>query len=351
MKEMIINKFPNCIFENSSLKIVSNIKEEYYSLRYGVALRINNTVIIQLKGKDSLEFLHRISTNDVKNLQPNKKKNTLFLNEKGRFIDRTTLLNFGDYLVLVGLKDETKKLINWINKYIITEEIETYDMTDINLIIEIIGPQAESFLTLILGEKLNDLDDDNIVDAVIDNLNFKIFVCKEKNELKVYKILISVEQLSFFVDYILNNKCVFDLKFIGDASYQIFRVEKGLPDITEINLNFNPHEIDLTNEISFTKGCYIGQEVIARLETYDKVQRKLSGIIFNDEINLNNLTELMNENGEMIGYVTTTVDSELLNKKIGLAVLKKNYLDKKEINAFINNSKINLSIVNLPFAI
>lgn len=351
MEEIIKNIFPGSIFENSSLKIISNVKEEYYSIRYGIALRINNPVILKLVGKDSLDFLHRVSTNDIKNIQTFQKKNTLFLNEKGRFIDRTTLLNFGEHLLLIGLKDNQKKLINWINKYIITEEIETTDITDENIVIEIYGPQAESFLILILGDKLKEINCNNFIDFFVDEINLKIFINLEKYGIKIYKILIALNQLNSFVEYVLSNKCVFDLRFIGEAAYRIFRVEMGIPDTTEINLNFNPHEINLTDEISFTKGCYIGQEVIARLETYDKVQRKLCGIIFNEYTDANEPAELMSEDKDTIGYLTVTADSELLNKKIGLAVLRKNYLEKNNLAILINDKKTNISVVNLPFSI
>ncbi|MEG8945813.1 YgfZ/GcvT domain-containing protein [Rosettibacter firmus] len=351
MKEVLTSKFPNCIYENSTLKIVNNCKDEYYSLRYGVALRIYNPVIIQMIGKDSLEFLHRVSTNDFKNLQPFQKKNTLFLNEKGRLIDRTTLLNLENKYFLIGLRDETNKLINWINKYIITEEIEINNISNEYLLIDVIGPQAESFLTLIVGEKLNELKDENFLDISESNLNFRIFLQKEKYDLRIYKILIGINYLSDFIDYVLDNKSIFDLNFVGEDSYNIFRVEMGLPDVTEINLNFNPHEIDLINEISFTKGCYIGQEVIARLDTYNKVQRKLCGIILNnDNCEFTIPAEIQNENGEDIGFITTTVNSELLKKKIGLAVIRKNYLEKNNCAALINNKKINFTITELPFS-
>ncbi len=350
MKEVITNKFPNCIFENSTLKIINNLKDEYLSLRYGVALRFYEPVVIQMQGKDSLDFLHRISTNDIKNLQRYQKKNTLFLNEKGRFIDRTTLINVGDYLMLIGLNDGTPKLYNWINKYIITEEIETNDLSYKNIIIEIIGPQSESFLTLLLDERLNELGDNNFIDVSIENINFKIYSHKEKSDVIIYRILIDVAYLNYFIDYVLNNKSFFDLRFIGEETYQIFRVEMGIPDITEINLNFNPHEIDLTHEVSFTKGCYIGQEVIARLETYDKVQRKLTGIIFADEnCDIKLPAEILSDNEEEIGIITKVVQSELLNKTIGIALIRKRYLGNYNFSAFIDNKKVNFAITNLPF--
>ena len=101
----------------NSEKYISSFKEEYNTVKNGSAVRINSdAVIIQLEGKDTLEFLHRVSTNSVKDLKPFEKKNTLFLNAKGRFIDRTTLINLENYFLLIGNLDEVKNfLIGLIN--------------------------------------------------------------------------------------------------------------------------------------------------------------------------------------------------------------------------------------------
>ncbi len=68
---------------------------------------------------------------------------------------------------------------------------------------------------------------------------------------------------------------------MGFAAYETFRIARGIPDIgRELTNDFNPFEVGLRDAISMTKGCYIGQEVIARLDTYQKVKRKLVGILF-----------------------------------------------------------------------
>ena len=75
---------------------------------------------------------------------------------------------------------------------------------------------------------------------------------------------------------LLDQLNLLDGKLIGDKAFQITRVESGMPDwSTEITQDYNPLEARLIHAISFTKGCYTGQEVIARLDTYDKVQKYL----------------------------------------------------------------------------
>ena len=91
-----------------------------------------------------------------------------------------------------------------------------------------------------------------------------------------------------------------DIPRIGRAAYDAFRISRGIPAFgAEISNAFNPYEAGLAHAISFTKGCYIGQEVIARLDTYEKVQRELVGLMFE---------ELQNEvqTGARVAYESST---------------------------------------------
>ncbi|MCW8805422.1 MAG: hypothetical protein OQK56_03090, partial [Ignavibacteriaceae bacterium] len=72
----------------------------------------------------------------------------------------------------------------------------------------------------------------------------------------------------------------------------------------------------------FKKGCYIGQEVIARLGSYDKVQRKLVGVKFSEQLELNNGQFVLEDNGSEVGKVSSFTDSPKLNSTIGLAYIR-----------------------------
>ncbi len=87
------------------------------------------------------------------------------------------------------------------------------------------------------------------------------------------------------VKFMVENKGPFDFNLIGEKAYEVYRIEQGIPVApNELNDNYNPHESKLLNAVSFRKGCYIGQEVIARLETYEKVQKYLVGVEFDEAI-------------------------------------------------------------------
>jgi folate-binding protein YgfZ len=116
----------------------------------------------------------------------------------------------------------------------------------------------------------------------------------------------------------------------GHAAYEMLRIHRGLPMMEkEITDEYNPHEVGLFPFINFEKGCYIGQEVIARLDTYQKVQRQLAGVKFemNDpDDKLFAATPAPIYAGEqLIGQLTSACFSPGHQSGLGLAVIRKQF--------------------------
>lgn len=119
----------------------------------------------------------------------------------------------------------------------------------------------------------------------------------------------------------------------------------------EINDEVNPHEARLMHLVSSTKGCYIGQEVVARLETYDKVQKYLVGIEFMEQPSPDAHFVLLDEEEKEAGMVTSYVNSLRLKKFIGLAYVRKNLLGNgTKLTAKDQfHRTINVEVKSLPF--
>lgn len=154
-------------------------------------------------------------------------------------------------------------------------------------------------------------------------------------------------------DYIVSQETPFNIQLIGSEASEYYRIEKGFPGVpNELNDLYNPHELYLNKLINGTKGCYIGQEVIARLETYDKVQKKLVHVRFlenyNNEVQLP--APLFDEASNEIGTLTS-VNPELPGKKqLGLALIKKAYLQYgKEFHVKAGNKEFLIKIKKIPY--
>lgn len=324
--EYIINKFPNAVIKEKDFLVYSSFADELDALKNGVGLRITpDPTIIRFVGKESLDFLHRISTNSVKDLAPFSKKRTLFLNEKGRIIARTTLLSFDGEYWLLSDPDSNRKLFNWVNRYIINEDIKTEDYSNKYSLLELVGPQADSFLMLLIGDEHEKFGTDQFRRFDVDGFTFYMLQDTENHSTKFYKIVIDRNRLTDLIDHLYNIKSVFDLSCIGNDAYDHFRIEKGIASFpNEINIEANPHDVNLLRDVCSTKGCYIGQEIVARLDTYDKVQNRLYNVLLGEKID-SAAHKIFNSDGNEIGTITTVCSSA--NDLKALAIIKKKLIN------------------------
>lgn len=351
LKNTFLSIFPEAIpGSNGNIKLFSSFEEEYRALNKGVGVRsLAGEAVLKLIGNEVLDFLHRISTNDVKNLGVYKLQRTLFTNEKGRLIDRSILMRIADYNLLIGESDDRSKLISWIEKYIIMEDIIVEDASNDYSLFEIYGTQSHSFMTMLCGKKIDELNSGNIILGDTDSIKTYIAKVKENNFIDKFLIMVNSEDTISFVKYLYENRSAFDLKFIGDRSYNFFRIINGIPTApNEINAKYNPHEINLIHEVSFKKGCYIGQEVIARLDTYDKVQKELKGVLFETDKMIELPTTIFSSDETEVGEVTS-IEQGLDKKIIGLALVRKKYMDpSNDIFMKINDEKVGIILSDFP---
>ncbi len=350
----LARQYPDSKFENEIFLSYTNVRDEYCALRHGIGLvDKSDRTILRMTGKETLDFIHRISTNSINNLSVDEKVNTLFLNEKGRFIDRATLVALENSYLLIGSSGTEDRLKYWIERYIIMEDIKVEPVENELALFEFYGDQAESFLTMICGKEIEYLDMQKILHISYEGVELKAMKFQEIGNTLKYWLLVKHTDSLKLVKQLFENASVFDLKLVGKDAYEIFRVEKGIPDFpNEINDLHNPHEVGLIGEVNFKKGCYIGQEVIARLDTYDKVQRKMIGFVNANHQPISSPVDLLDNENNDLGKISSIVNSELLRKQIGLALIKKKFINENELTTVAtdeNGTKLNLKLAELPF--
>lgn len=226
----------------------------------GVLLPRDVFVPVLLRGQDALDLIHRISTNDFRRCQPGIPIATVFTSEKGRIIDRVEAVRFGLELWLVCHKPAAGKVKEWINKYVIAEDVELPDVTHSHQVASIVFHEPASS-TLPAG------DDPDTGIVGVWNSGFGPF--------SIRRYLVTLASLPALEERFRNA----GIDVLSGSEYHALRVFAGVPSYPEeLNEGHNPLEAGLRTDISFTKGCYIGQEVVARLDSYDKVQRELIGL-------------------------------------------------------------------------
>ncbi|MBI1807275.1 MAG: aminomethyl transferase family protein [Ignavibacteria bacterium] len=320
------------------------IEQEYEWIQSGAGFYTKKIGILELRGKDSLDLLHRLSTNDIKTLQPHRIVQTVLTTEKGRIIDVITVCNHGDFLTLLTGGNNAVAVKEWLDKFIIMEELEILDVTIGTSIFTVMGVQAESIISYLTNGNIL-TDRWSITKAEIGESN--AYVYRDPMwTLPSFNVMLGsgdAEKISELLTRILPS--------LNPQTVEMVRIEEGIPKSgREITEQVNPLEAGLQPLISFTKGCYIGQEVIARLDTYKKTQRKLSGFVF-DRKDISDLTPgTLFSGGFEVGWTTSHTYSQRMDAGIALGYLKEGQVGERvELESQGQMERHGAKICNLPF--
>ena len=316
----------------------SGILEEYVAATQGSAVH-NSSYIgrVTATGKDLLDLLNRISTNEVLSLQPGQCAPTVLTTDRGRILDLITVLNLEDRVLLLTSPQTTDTVIKWIETYTIVEDVTLVDATQTTGMLSVIGPKAFVLLEELASTDLSCLGPNSCTTTTLAGATVNI----------ARRDLISIPRFEI-ISLAQNTQAVWEVLTragalpVGMDAYKAIRVEMGVPEYgNELGEPYNPLETGLWGCISFTKGCYIGQEVIARLDTYQKVKRHLVTLSFPTNASVEEGTKL-EKAGRDVGHVTSVARVPSTGRLIGLGYVRKEAADV--------GSKLSTLIENGPSA-
>lgn len=294
------------------------IEEEYDAAVNDIALIDRSWVgRIEVTGADRLDLLHRLSTNDLLKAKSGQAVGTVFTTDKGRIIDFVhILIRNSSVLLLISPKNE-ETFSAWIDKYTILEDLQLKTVTNSTAMLSLIGPRAVSFASSLTGQSLFP----NTFTEISSRPFSATLHYRTEFNTDIVDVIVDSSDAACAWSHLLSFRAASKPTTIGIRAYQVFRVSRGIPEMgAELSDQYNPYEAGLYQAISFTKGCYIGQEVIARLDTYNKVKKGLWGVVYSGEI-IQAGAEVL-KNGDPIGQITSSAPDSIRGKRIGLAILK-----------------------------
>lgn len=328
----------------------SSISDEYYSLVQGVGIRdVSFYQKLFIHGKESLNLLDRLSTNHVSDLRELEWERTIFTNNEGNIIDRTLLLMFEDYLLLVGSCPDNTKLRKWIDRFIMRDDISTSDVSIDYSMFEITGAESESYISLILGYKHSDLQGKKIIRVQIENYFIHCIKYSDVGNVEKYIIMVESKFANNLCDYFLKNRSAFNINFVGESAYNIFRIEQGIPVVpNELNDKFNPCEANLEDELDSTKHGYIGCKQINESSDNQSNRSKLTGIIFHEKLSNDNLNLTIHDSEDVqVGVITSISSSYILDSSIGMGYVDPD-VKQRELMGTDSTKKIEISLTDFP---
>ncbi len=312
--------------------------DEYHAARTSAALRdAQASFHLYMRGADHLDFLHRMTSNDFHNLQIGHGLETVFIEQRARILDLATCYRGPDATALILSPDSRATIPAWLDRFIFAEALELADRTDETAMFELVGPHVAELVTRVLNANLATFQDHQLLDSqVADGL----WLARTAGPgLRAFGPPDVVKAL-------WQRLAAAGASPIGAATWEILRVEQGLPLLgRELTQNYNPWEAGLGRAIHLDKGCYIGQEVIARLDTYDKVKQHLVGLrLFTAK--LPPTGQPLRDGAREVGRITSAVHSPSLGP-IALAYVRRSACVEGTV---LDADEAQATVVSLPFS-
>jgi tRNA-modifying protein YgfZ len=230
---------------------------------------------LQLSGADRQTFLHNQSTNNLKTLQPGQGCDTVFVTSTARTIDLATAYILEDAVMVIVSPHRRDQLMQWLDRYIFFgDKVELKDITADTAMFSLIGVQSSALLAKLGVDAIQPQSYGNHCLVEIANHPVRVAVGNGLR-LEGYTLIVDGDHAAAVWDAIAQAGAV----LMGDRAWEQLRIEQGrpMPDY-ELTEDYNAVEACLWQAISINKGCYIGQETIARLDTYKGVKQQIWGI-------------------------------------------------------------------------
>jgi folate-binding protein YgfZ len=301
---------------------------EYRHTRDTVALIDKNyRAHISFTGPDRVRYLNAILTNNIKDLRENHGIISLLLNPQGHILAEIETYAFPDRLLCVSYAMIRERLIEWLDKYIIMDDVTLTDETARYGTLALEGPRAASIVKELSGIDLAPLSELASVEVKGLSAQAESYYGPTKED-ATGKIIVmdvvpcrivkrspgGVPGAEFFTET-ANLPALWQILLdaarrhgggpVGYAAMSATRLAQGVPwfgyDFGEKQI---PHEAGLQDShISYTKGCYTGQEIVERVRSRGQVNRRRVELLFSGDT-LPDPESVLTVDGKEVGYVT-----------------------------------------------
>ena len=297
--------------------------EEYRALTSGAGL-IDRTDVgrLEISGEDAIDLLNRLSTNELATLEVGSGAATVLTTNKGRIVDLLHVHRGEVALSVFTSPGNQNRVAEWIDFYTFVEDVEVEDKSIETAMLSVGGPGSASLLDMLTDGQASLLRVFERLNADIAGVQSEVFRSDFLGSTS-YDIVVQASNKDMLSALLIEKGAV----AVGANTIEAVRVERGIPAFgNELTEDYNPHEANLVHHVSFSKGCYIGQEVIARLQTYKKVSKFLVGLRWDGEGPT--AGSFLSHDGKRMGVVTSSARLPLNGQVVGLGYVRKDFVDE-----------------------
>jgi folate-binding protein YgfZ len=273
---------------------------------------------IRVSGSEATMFLNGLITNDVKNLAQNRWMPAVFPTVQGRLIGAVRVIRGSEPAFLIDTETASHEaVLKTISRFTLAGDFKVADVTAETALLTLQGQGAGEILQKVFDKSFSDLPENGVDEITWLTVPVTIIRASHTPE----------DGFDLFIDSSRKAELQQALEAagaqpVGDDTFEILRVEAGIArygvDMDETNV---VPETNLDNAVSYTKGCYVGQEIIIRIKHRGHPAKKLTGLRFETDQQIEPGAIIMSKENQEIGRVTSAVVSPRLGS-IGLGYVR-----------------------------
>lgn len=300
-------------------QIAAQTESSLRAARAGAVYRVLDAAgVVRINGETRFDYLQRQTSNDMQLLKPDRALPNILTSPKGRILEIFTVLDEGNGYNLLTPPGRGEPLVEYFQKRIFfNDQVAVSDASQHWAQLELHGPEAAARLAAVtdLGHAPAPQE---VIGGRFDGKPLKVIGKRGLGASLGFRLLLPIQAFNALLAALEGEGA----EALDDEGAEILRLEAGLPAWgKEIKEDYTPLEVGLAERVSGDKGCYTGQEVLARQLTYDKVTKQLARLQFEQPVTSGAKVTV---EGKTAGAVTSAVASPRLGP-IGLAVLRRPY--------------------------
>jgi folate-binding protein YgfZ len=295
---------------------------EYESVVKSVGLfDLADRAMLQFTGDDRLSYLQGMLSNDLRLLKLFEGQHAAILTQQGKVIaDVRVLCSLNSYYLdfWEPLKD---KILNHLTRYLVADDVEIHDPNEQWKMVSLQGPKAQAMLDRLFADA--ELPAQANCHGMVQFDGSPVCLVRaDRSGFDGFDLVAQSSQLVALAQRLIE----LGAAWVGAQAQNILRLEAGMPrygsDFSDDNLLL---EVGLDDAVSFSKGCYLGQEVIERIRSRGHINKKLCGMLLDGDSPAT-AGDILSAAGKEVGQITSSVKSIALQRPIALGYVNKDFI-------------------------